>query len=233
MQHFRRYAVYWAPEGAFADRAAAWLGWDPRQGQEVGQPHNLVDADRVQGPDLRTVTEQPRKYGFHGTLKAPFRLAEGWNQMRLVDATAALAGRLTKAEAPGLALARIGHFLAMIPRGDGVSIGMLAAEVVAALEPARAALTDAEILRRHPDRLSPRQRLLLDLWGYPYVMDEFRFHLTVSGALAPEALDVVEPVARTYFAQDMDRPFVLDAICLFGEAQDGRFHLVSRHALGG
>lgn len=225
MQEFRRYAVYWAPDGAFADRAAAWLGWDPRRGVAIAQPSA--------GVDLSTVTDEPRKYGFHGTIKAPFRLAEGWSRNALADAAGALARRLAPVMTPGLAIRRIGRFMALVPEDDGRAIGALAAAVVEALEPARAALTEAEVLRRRPEGLTPRQRVLLDLWGYPYVMDEFRFHLTLTGSLDPAMTDLIEPLARGHFAPDLAVPFRLDALCLFGEAEDGRFHQLSRHALRG
>ena len=37
--------------------------------------------------------------------------------------------------------------------------------------------------------LTDRQEALLTQWGYPYVMEEFRFHITLTGALDPAHLD--------------------------------------------
>ena len=76
MQGFRRYAMYWAPSpGAWEAAAAEWLGWNPATGKVALQPDLQVP--------LAVWTEEPRKYGFHGTVKAPFRLAEGWDRDRL------------------------------------------------------------------------------------------------------------------------------------------------------
>lgn len=226
MQGFRRYAMYWAPSpGAWEAAAAEWLGWNPATGKVALQPDLQVP--------LAVWTEEPRKYGFHGTVKAPFRLAEGWDRDRLSAAIRALCASLAPVLLAGLSLRRIGSFLALTPDGDAAGLQALAAEVVAGLDAARAPLTEAEVQKRRPERLSVDQRDLLDRWGYPYVMGEFRFHLSVSGSLAPADLDRLHPLAEAYFAPHLPRPLDIAELCLFGEAEDGRFHLVSRHRLGG
>ncbi|MBL8562189.1 MAG: DUF1045 domain-containing protein, partial [Gemmobacter sp.] len=122
----KRYAIYYAPApGAFAQAGAAWLGWDAASGQAVAQPD----------PGLEAVTVAPRKYGFHGTLKPPFRLAEGQDVTALQAAVAALAGRLAPVSLPGLRLRDLDGFLALTPEGDTRDLQALAAEVVTALEP--------------------------------------------------------------------------------------------------
>jgi hypothetical protein len=104
--------------------------------------------------------------------------------------------------------------------------------VVERLDPLRAPLTDAEIARRRPERLTPRQRELLDQFGYPYVMEEFRFHLTLSGRLTDDQMAMLRPLALAHFDGLQPEPFVLEDLCLFGEAADGRFHLLNRYPLG-
>ena len=226
MQDFRRYAIYWAPSpGGGADVAGHWLGWNPATGKAVPQP-------ALPAP-LAAWAKAPRKYGFHGTIKAPFRLAEGWDQDRLSACVKELCAKLVRVSLPGLFLRRVGSFLALTPDGEGAGLEALAARVVTDLDAARAPLTAGEIQRRRPERVSPDQRALLDRWGYPFVMGEFRFHLSVSGPLAAADLDRLHPIAEAYFAPHLPRPFVIAELCLFGEAEDGRFHLVSRHSLGG
>jgi hypothetical protein len=165
MTGYDRYAIYYAPPpGALADFAAHWLGWDAATGRAVAHPW-------VQGlpRDVAELTETPRKYGFHGTIKPPFRLAVGQDAESLHRATADLAARLTPVTLNGLALHRLGGFLALTPEGDASALATLAAEVVTELDAFRAPPDAAEIVRRRPDRLTPRQRALLDRWGYPYV----------------------------------------------------------------
>ena len=229
MDGFRRYAIYYAPrEGAFAGAVAAWLGWDPLRGQAVAHP-DLTGLPK----SLTELTEEPRKYGFHGTIKAPFRLAEGVGPDDLVSAVAALAARLQPVELTGLRLAALKGFVALLPEGDEADLLALGAEVVTELDHLRASLTEAEVARRRPHRLTPRQRDLLERWGYPYVLEEFLFHLTLTGAIEPPDVERVMAVLEPWLSPLLPRPFVIEDICLFGEDGAGRFHLLSRHALTG
>ena len=91
----------------------------------------------------------------------------------------------------------------------------------------------AEIARRRPDTLTSRQRELLAIYGYPYVIDEFRFHLTLTGAMTPDDHAVVAPVAKAYFADVVPQPFLVGDICMMGEDAAGRFHVLTRCALSG
>ena len=123
-------------------------------------------------------------------------------------------------------------FLALVPAGDVLGLTDIAAQVVERLDPLRAPLTEAEIARRRPERLTPRQRELLDQFGYPYVMEEFRFHLTLSGRLTDDQMTMLRPLALAHFDGLQPEPFVLEDLCLFGEAADGRFHILNRYPLG-
>lgn len=225
MDQMKRFAIYYAPEaGAFADAAAAWLGWDLAQGASVPQP--APDLPR----SLAEVTAEPRKYGFHATLKPPFRLADGVTAADLAQATARLAASLAPLKLPGLRMVTLEGFLALIPLGDQTALQNLAAEVVRSLDPYRAALTPAETARRRPERLSPRQRDLLATYGYPYVMERFQFHLTLSGPLKDDEAAVTAAAAH-HFAGLIPAPFHIGDLCLCGEDALGRFHLLHRYAL--
>jgi len=226
MEIMKRYAVYYAPpEGEFARRADAWLGWDAATGQPLTPPELDLPAEEI--------TRDPRRYGFHGTLKPPFRLAEGRDAEALHRAVEALAARLSPVVLPGLRLASLGGFLALVPEGDTAPLQTLAATVVAALDGFRAPLTEAEIARRRPEQLTPRQRELLELWGYPYVMEEFRFHLTLTDRLEEPLAAEAARILEAHFAPVLPRPFKVSDLCLFGEAGDGRFHLLHRYTLSG
>jgi putative phosphonate metabolism protein len=224
MEQMKRFAIYYAPQaGAFADAAAAWLGWDLAKGCAVVQPVHL--------PDLPAHTQAPRKYGFHGTIKPPFRLAAGVSAQDLARAVQSLAACLPVAAMQGVQFAQIGGFLALIPRGDTTALAGVAAEVVRGLDPYRAPLTPAEVARRRPDSLTQRQQALLAIYGYPYVMEEFQFHLTLSGQLDGHSLNAVQAAAEAHFDGLLPQPFVLADLCLCGEDEAGRFHLLHRYAL--
>ncbi|ARE41584.1 Protein RcsF [Rhodovulum sp. P5] len=229
MEGYKRYAIYYAPEaGPLADFGAAWLGWDPK----AGSPRAHLRLENLPRP-IGELTEKPRKYGFHGTVKPPFRLIEGSDIGLLHRSAAALCAQLKPVLLDGLQLSRIGGFLALTPRGDTGALGALAGSVVEALDGFRAAPTDEEIARRNPDRLSARQRQLLQKWGYPYVMEEFRFHLTLTGPLKDEEAEATRDVLEPLLASQLNRPFRIASLCLFGEADDGRFHNLHRYSLSG
>lgn len=230
MPHFRRHAIYWAPPAgsALARFGAAWLGWDAEAGREV--PH--LDAPGLPLP-LAEITATPRKYGFHATLKPPFRLAGGTDAAALDRAAADLAARIAAFEAPPLTLARIGRFIALVPSAPCPPLAALAALAVTGLDGFRAPPGEAELTRRRAARLSPRQEEMLARWGYPYVLDEFRFHLTLTGALSPETADPVFSTLAALTEPFRAAPLPVTEISLFGEDVEGRFHVIRRHALSG
>lgn len=210
------------PEGDLAAWGAAWLGWDPEAGAEVAHPD----------PALGPLTEEPRRYGLHATLKAPFRLAGGRTEADLAEALAALAGRLPPAEAPGLALSLIGRFLALTPEADPAPIDALAAACVTELDALRAPPTEAELQRRRASKLDAQEEAHLLRWGYPYVLDRFRFHVTLTGPL-DEAQEEAARVLLDRFPPPLPRPFRVAALGHVVQDPDGRFRLRHRYALSG
>ena len=209
-----RYAIYYLPPpGPLARFGAEWLGWDPEAGVRLSHPLS-VDA----------LVAEPRRYGLHATLKAPFRLLGPEEDLEV--AVADLARRLRPVWPGNLKLERVGSFLALVPQGDQTALNDMASLIVSFLEPFRMPLTEADIARRNPERLTPNQRALLDRWGYPFVMEEFRFHMTLTGPcdMAPEALEpLVQPVLPAEFG--------IDSICLLKEDRDGMFHLIRRYPI--
>lgn len=226
MSDFTRYAIYYAPaHGAFADAAAAWLGWDLAAGRAVAQP-DLPGLPR----GAAALTQAPRKYGFHGTIRAPFRPAIP--EDRLIAGLDDLAAGLPPTRCGALRLCDLHGFLALIPENDA-ALNDLAAAVVRGSDPWRARLTPEDIARRRPEALSPRQRALLDRWGYPFVMEEFRFHLTLTDRLDAAEAGAVAPVLCDWFAPVLPDPFIVTDLCLVAEDGLGRFHLRHRTTLSG
>ena len=216
----KRYAVYYAPRaGEFADRAHGWLAG----GEE------LPGLPRPAGE----LTIDPRRYGFHGTLRAPFRPADGVDEGAVAAAVAGLATRLAPVRCDGLVLENLHGFLALTPTGCEAALLEFGAMVVEGTDALGARLTAAEVARRRPESLSSRQRALLGVWGYPYVMEEFRFHLTLTDRLPEGEVATVMAALEAHFAPVLPRPFVIEDLCLFGEDGAGEFHLLHRYALTG
>lgn len=216
---FERYAIYDLGPQDLADFGADWLGWDARTGRETaGEGGALADT--------------PRRYGFHATVKAPFRLAEGCSRDELAQALDGLAADTPVIEAPALQLRLLGDFLALVFDPQPQAVTDLAAKVVRDLDGFRAPLTDAERARRKPDRLSAPQRANLDRWGYPHVMDEFRFHMTLTGEVSGGAANEARQRLDRRLRGLLSDPHRIEALWLMGEDGEGRFHALHRAALG-
>jgi hypothetical protein len=221
---YTRFAIFYVPpEGPLAGFGASWLGWDIVNGAEAHQPSLL---------GLDDITMTPRKYGFHGTLKPPFRLQQGHEMQDLATAISEMAETLAPACCDGLELTPLGRFLALTPRGDMAPLRRVAQACVRDLDGFRSPASQEELARRRKAGLRPRQDALLMKWGYPYVMEEFRFHLTLSGRLPREALAKWTDILHDRLPE-LPAPFVMDSIALCGERGDGRFELIHRYRLAG
>lgn len=207
-----RAAIYYTPEqdGDLARNAADWLGRDPFRKEGVGEEHRF--SSQVQSP---------ARYGFHATLKAPFRLKDDASIDDLRLFFREFAARTSGLTIPSLVLQRIGRFFALVPAQRVPELDALAAKVVEAFEPFRAPLTPSDRARRNPDALTDRQREHLDTWGYPYVMDEFRFHMTLTGPVTGAQADEIETELQTRFASHLGNPHPIAALALFVEPEEG------------
>ncbi|WP_080458680.1 DUF1045 domain-containing protein [Roseovarius sp. A-2] len=223
--HFTRYAVYYTPpEGAFAAFGAAWLGWDVARGLPVAHP----EVAGLPAP-VAEITATPRNYGLHATMKPPFRLAQGQEEAALRDAFARFCAQVRPVMLNGLAVTALGRFLALMPEGDTTALDALAAQTVRAFEPFRAPLSEAEIARRRAGGLSPNQEARLMEWGYPHVMEGFRFHITLTGKRPKSELQELREILAAQLLPLLPRPYPIDALSLMGEDAQGRFHRIARH----
>jgi putative phosphonate metabolism protein len=222
----RRYALYCLP--APGSRLEAFgrgvLGYDNVSGAPVPHPKGLED--------LAAVTAGARVYGFHATLKAPLRLAAGIAEADLVAAARDLAAAHPPVAVGPLTVAALGPFLALVPEAPPPDLGLLAAECVAALDPFRAPLTEAERAKRRPERLDPRGRALLDRWGYPYVFEAFRFHMTLTDALPEAERGAWHRRLSEAYAASESEPLVIDALGLLAQDGSGPFRLLARLPFG-
>jgi len=99
--------------------------------------------------------------------------------------------------------------------------------------PGLAASSAAELAKRRAHGLTPAQEANLARWGYPYVMEDFRFHVTVSGALAPEALDRLEALLQPLVAPFTTAPLAIAELALFEQADPAQpFRLTRRFPFG-
>lgn len=230
MSDYPRYAIYYAPQqGSDLDRfGAILLGYDAHGGEDLPFPEAVTQAV----PDWRELSADPRKYGFHATLKAPFSLAPGKTEAELFAACSAFAATPRAIPTFTPVVGSISGFIAVIPAEPPPDLIRLAADCVAEFDSFRAPLTEADRARRNPSRLTPSQREHLDRWGYPYVMDEFRFHMTLTGRLGSERRESVLAMLQARFAALGLASLAIDRIAVFRqETAMSRFRIIGEWGL--
>ena len=226
-----RFAIYFAPpaDSPLYRFGSACLGRDALTGAELAQP--VLDGLPVER--WREITASPKMYGFHSTLKPPFHLSGERSSEELVLALEQFAAERKPFEASPLRLARISNFLAMVLCESSVAMSELAEACVCGFDGFRAPPTPEELARRRSASLTLRQLVLLACWGYPYVLEEWRFHMTLANGLVRTEADhlcrSLEPLAAPCCAS----PLLVDAVCLF-EQPDANvpFRLARRFPFG-
>ena len=221
-----RYALYLAPspDSDIWRRACAWLGRDAARDAEVpfAGPTGIGPARAA------AITTDARHYGFHATIKAPFRLADGATADALCEAAGAFARRRS-AFPVDLRLSALGSFLALTEARPSAAVATLHAVTLAAFEPFRAPLREADLARRLAANLTEVQKRHLAEWGYPYVLDDFRLHFTLTGRLPPEERTELAALLTEHFAGDLAAPMLVDALCVFEQpTPEAPFRIVYR-----
>jgi hypothetical protein len=179
-----RIALYYAPPSSSAWWRAGceWLGRDAESGDAIEPP--VEPSLNALGHTVAALTEAPRRYGWHGTLVAPFRPADGVTPQQVLSVAREWASHIACFDTPMQAV-EMGRFVALRAElaADDEAIRKLATSALHAVAPLRAPPSPEDTARRLASDLNPRQRALLLEWGYPYVLDEFRFHMTLSDSL--------------------------------------------------
>lgn len=224
-----RYAIYFVPhaESLLARFGSSVLGYDAVTGADVDPP----DHPLFQDPASLGWTAGPRRYGFHATLKAPFHLVPDRTAADLEAALQEFAAEQVPFEID-LTLALVGHFLALVLAQPSCRMDQLAAACVRRFDLFRAPLTPEDRERRHPEQLTAQQIGNLDEWGYPFVLDDFQFHMTLTGALEPRDRAKLEPVLRAMAAEIPLRTSVDSLALLRQEGPNDRFVLQRRCVFG-
>lgn len=214
-----RYALYFSPpkDHPLTGAASLWLGRDAFTGETYPAP----DHETLGAAEQFELTADPRRYGFHATIKAPFSLAASVTEKDFMAVAEEFAARTQAFEIPELVLGQLGRFFALVPGSLHQPLQDFAAKVVKSFEPFRAALSEADIIRRNPEKLSESQRANLQRWGYPYVMEDFGFHMTLSGQVPETRADVMRAILTERFAGFTGRPLLISGLAVFTEEMRG------------
>ena len=213
-----RFAIYFAPDPASAlwRRSAAWLGRDAQTNEP--DPETVPD---IGAATLHTVTRSARRYGFHATIKAPMILAEGATREGLDKALAEFALTQTPVNVGPVEIASLDGFLAIVPKAQPQDLTDFVTLCVTTFERFRAPMATEDRDGRVAKGLTPRQIELLDQFGYPYVMEEFRFHMTLTDRLVVPERETMMAAAQSWFAPAMPEQLTLDRLSLFEEPEPG------------
>lgn len=223
-----RYAIYYipSPDDNLYRFGSGLLGCDAFSGREIDQPADATETF----DDWRELTSDPRKYGFHATLKAPITLADDKREAELVEAFERFAA--TPREIPTIApvVRGIGGFIAVVPQAPVAALTRLADDCVRDFDGFRAPLTERDRERRLKSPLSERQIAHLDRWGYPYVFEDFRFHMTLTGHLASDRRDRVLAFLQQRFVR-LDRASQrIDHLALLRQRDESSRFIMLKHA---
>ena len=229
---FARYALYFAPEpmSAWWRAGCNWLGRDAVDGATCGQP----TVRGISAAEQQQLTSTAARYGFHATLKAPFRLAAGASVVELLALAADLAASEAPIPLPGLAARPLGNFLALQLPPDSAAaetVAALAMRCVERFDSLRAPPSAAELARRRASTLTARQEALLARWGYPYTEEEFRLHFTLTddmSLLLPDARQAVQRAAHANFAAPLAQNPQIDNLTIFRELAPGQPFMIWR-----
>lgn len=226
-----RCAIYFAPPRAHPlwRVGCALLGRDPETGETLPQPRlHGVAPER-----FAAITDEARRYGWHATLKPPFALADGTDVALLEQALARFAAARAPFPMPPLRLANLKGFLAVVPQAPAPALRSLADDCVSGFDAFRRPPSEEELGRRRRAGLDAVEEANLTAWGYPYVMDRFHFHMTLTMRLAEEESATVAAALTPLLADAVATPLTADAVSLYAEASPGApFRLLRRYAFG-
>lgn len=225
-----RVAIYFSTDAddPLTLAAQAWIGRNAFTGDEVP----VVETGHASAEAIRDWSAFPRLYGFHATIKAPFRLKEGQSFDALSDALAAFAARQAPVVIPELVLGDLEGFSALVPAEQPAALSALERSVVETFEPFRAPMPADELLGRS-EGLTERQKHYLEAWGYPFVLEEFRYHMTLTRRLSGDDHAAARRILAEHFAPFLGKPLTVGSLSLFVQHDGNPFTIAKTHHFAG
>ena len=236
MKKYSRYAIYYAPpkESSLEEFGRYWFGWDPLNAKLINNKQRINYLNRFGIKNLKNIDKNvliAKKYGFHGTLIPPFKLNKNYSTNKLFKKTDEIAKKFKKFKFYKFKLKKINNFYAFVQNKKNSNINKISNRLVKELFKFRSPLTKKEIDKRNPSKLSKLQLNILHKWGYPYLMSEFKFHMTIASEVTGNKL---------YFELkkiEKNKKIILneinnfDKIYIFGENQKGMFENLENFSL--
>ena len=226
----QRFAIYFAPEidSNLHSIGSQWLGRDSSSGKSIMQPN----IKGISSSYFYSVTKTPRRYGFHATLKAPFRLNKEFTLKDLCSQIQRLSA-LSKTFSIRLKVRKLGNFIALMMDPNEQKMQNLASNLVENLDYFRAPLHQEEIDKRRMSTLTIREDKNLLNWGYPYVFNDFRFHITLTERIQCKSdREFMVSAASSHFSGSLENTIKVSSISLFvQESSEADFLQIQQFAL--
>ena len=235
MDQAPRYAIYFVPAAAtkLYRYGSSILGYDCYSGDAIDLPEEFGQESDKAAVNWRELSAAPRPYGFHATLKAPFYLSPACTERQLVNALQNFAGlgHAVHSFAPTVRL--INGFFAVVPLKSEASLDSLAASCTTIFDAYRAPMSPRDRARHIALGLNQNQIQNLDRWGFPYVLAEFKFHMTLTGQVPVRRRKaVLGTLLDGLHHTQVERTILVDRLALLKQpAPDVSFRVVGESAL--
>ncbi len=241
-----RYAIYFIPEknSILYRLGSALLGYDIYAGKSVEKPSIALPS----GISAQELVAGVQHYGLHATVVAPFFLNET-SEKELVHSVNYFCQSNQPVIFPRVKVHLHQGFMAVCPAETEnteqtayTPMQALAAKAVRFFYPLRKAPSDAEINSRLGAGLSTRQMEYLKRWNYPYVFEEYSFHITLTGMVNENDVPCLNTVLYNYLEEALAEPLIIDRLCICrqevaknhveGEKHKGSFTVYKTFLLG-
>ncbi|MEO1322116.1 MAG: DUF1045 domain-containing protein [Pseudomonadota bacterium] len=227
MSQSARYAIYYTPakDHPICLLGSEWLGRSAFTGDKIRRR----EFDDINDDDIDRLTSSPSHYGFHATMKAPFELHADRTEAELVKHLHSFARKQPVFDV-NLSVKTLGQFLALRLTSNFEAMRQLHEACVKDFDHFRAELSPDDIERRRRANLSPEQDARMLEWGYPYIFDDFRWHMTLSSRIVSESTrERLHGLLQDYFRPALMSPLRVDGIAVYRQVdRRAPFNIIAR-----
>lgn len=236
MTNYKRVAIYFLPKknSSLENFGKNLLGRDINKKRKISLTRRqkyFINRRFTYFDELKDYCEKPAKYGFHATLKAPFRLKRNVKTKDFYDVISHIAAQHSRFKIKGLKIVYRKKFTFITSRKEIKSLINLENDLVKHLDTFRAELNKTEIKKRNPDSLTFKQNKYLKEWGYPFVLDQFKFHMTLMNQNNNKLSNKQKLELEKLIYKISNNLLEFNEISLLGENKNGYFEEIKRFKL--
>ena len=236
MTNYKRVAIYFLPKknSSLENFGKNLLGRDINKKKKISLTRRqkyFINRGFTYFDELKDYCEEPAKYGFHATLKAPFRLKRNVKTKNFYDVISHIAAQHSRFKIKGLKIVYSKKFTFITSRKPNKLLINLENDLVKHLDTFRAELNKTEIKKRIPDSLTFKQNKYLKEWGYPFVFDQFKFHMTLMNQNNNKLSNKQKLELEKLIYKISNNVIEFNEISLLGENKNGYFEEIKRFKL--